>query len=46
MNTINEAMEKNGKAAEFLLSKDRIAAFDKLAGSKSTNKLILPYDVT
>ena len=46
MNTINEAMEKNGKAAEFLLAKDRIAAFDKLAGSKSTNKLILPYDVT
>jgi regulator of protease activity HflC (stomatin/prohibitin superfamily) len=46
MNTINEAMAKNEKAAEFLLAKDRIAAFDKLAASDSTNKMILPYDVT
>ncbi len=46
MNTINEAMSKNEKAADFLLAKDRIAAFDKLSSSSSTNKMILPYNVT
>ncbi len=45
MTVINEAMSKNDKAAEFLLAKDRIAAFDKLAASESTDKMILPYDV-
>jgi len=46
MATINEAMEKNGKAAEFLLAKDRIEAFKGLASSDSANKVILPYNVT
>lgn len=46
MDVINQAMAQNEKAAEFLLAKDRIAAFDKLAGSSSTDKMILPYDVT
>lgn len=46
MATINEAMEKNGKAAEFLLAKDRIEAFKGLASSKSANKVVLPYNVT
>lgn len=46
MNVINDAMAKNEKAAEFLLAKDRIAAFNALALSDSTDKMILPYDVT
>ena len=46
MATINEAMEKNEKAAEFLLAKDRIEAFKALASSDSANKVILPYNVT
>jgi len=46
MNVINEAMKDNPKAAEFLLAKDRIAAFHALASSPSTDKMILPYDVT
>jgi len=46
METINEAMRVNEKAAEFLLAKDRIAAFKGLASSDSANKVILPYNVT
>jgi len=43
---INESMKDNKEASEFLLAKDRIAAFAKLAGSDSSNKVILPYNVT
>lgn len=46
MRLINEAMSSNEKAAEFLLAKDRIAAFNALATSPSNDKMILPYDVT
>lgn len=45
MNLINLAMKENEKAAEFLLAKDRVAAFKAMAESSSTNKMILPYDV-
>lgn len=45
MNLINIAMKENEKAAEFLLAKDRVAAFKALAESGSTDKMILPYDV-
>ncbi len=45
MESINDAMAKNPQASEFLLAKDRVAAFDKLASSDSTDKMILPYDV-
>jgi regulator of protease activity HflC (stomatin/prohibitin superfamily) len=45
MESINEAMSKSLHASEFLLAKDRVAAFDKLASSDSTDKMILPYDV-
>lgn len=45
MGLINEAMQQNEKAAEFLLAKDRIAAFKALAESGSNDKMILPYDV-
>lgn len=43
---INESMAQNEKAAEFLLAKDRVAAFKALAQSPSNDKMILPYDVT
>jgi len=46
MATINLAMGRNEKAAEFLLAKDRIEAFKGLASSSSANKVILPYNVT
>ena len=46
MRLINISMMENEKAAEFLLAKDRIAAFKSLAESNSTDKMILPYDVT
>ena len=46
MRLINIAMSENEKAAEFLLAKDRIVAFQALAQSGSTDKMILPYDVT
>ena len=46
MNLINLAMSQNEKAAEFMLAKDRVAAFKALAESSSTDKMILPYDVT
>jgi regulator of protease activity HflC (stomatin/prohibitin superfamily) len=46
MITINKAMAENIEASEFLLAKDRIKAFTALANSKSTNKVILPYNVT
>ena len=45
MNLINSSMEQNEKAAEFLLAKDRVAAFKALAQSSSTDKMILPYEV-
>ena len=45
MRLINISMMENEKAAEFLLAKDRIAAFRALAESGSTDKMILPYDV-
>lgn len=45
MRLINDAMSQNEKAAEFLLAKDRIAAFKAVAESGSTDKMILPYDV-
>lgn len=46
MDTINKAMKDNKEASEFLLAKDRIKAFEKLANSDSSNKVILPYNVT
>ena len=46
MRLINEAMADNKEAAEFLLAKDRVAAFKALAESPSNDKMILPYDVT
>ena len=45
MELINSAMSNNEKAAEFLLAKDRVAAFNELAKNKSNDKVIIPYEV-
>ncbi len=46
MELINESMASNHMAAEFLLAKDRISAFDSLAKSDSKDKMIVPFEVT
>ena len=43
---INSAMAENPQAAEFLLAKDRIAAFSELARNESNDKVIVPYETT
>ncbi len=43
MNMINSAMS-NPQAAEFLLTKDRIVAFQELAKNESNDKVIVPYE--
>ena len=46
MTMINEAMMANPQAAEFLLAKDRVAAFSELARNESNDKVIVPYETT
>jgi len=46
MELINDTMAQNQMAAEFLLTKDRIKAFDSLAKSDSKDKMIVPFEVT
>ncbi|WP_245600573.1 SPFH domain-containing protein [Sulfurospirillum arcachonense] len=46
MDMINEAITKNSSSAEYLLTKDRIAAFNELAKSDSKDKVIVPYEAT
>ncbi len=43
---INTAMENNAKAAEFMLAKDRVKAFNELAKSPSKDKIVVPYETT
>ncbi|MFK5881663.1 MAG: stomatin-like protein [Sulfurospirillum sp.] len=43
---INSAMAENTKAAEFMLAKDRVKAFSKLAKSSSKDKIVIPYETT
>jgi len=43
---INEAMGQNPQAAEFLLAKERVEAFNELAKSPSKDKLIVPFETT
>lgn len=43
---INQAMSANPEAAEFLLAKDRIAAFNEMAKNESNDKIIVPYEAT
>lgn len=46
MQMINTAMSENVKAAEFLLAKERITAFRDLAKNPSSDKIVIPYEVT
>jgi len=46
MEMINVAMGANPQAAEFLLAKDRVAAFNELARNESNDKVIVPYETT
>ncbi len=46
MDMINEAIAKNSSSAEYLLTKDRISAFNELAKSESKDKVIVPYEAT
>ncbi|MCD6433736.1 MAG: paraslipin [Sulfurimonas sp.] len=43
---INSAMVNNSLAAEFLLAKDRVAAFHELAKNESNDKIVIPYETT
>ena len=46
MGMINQAMAENPQAAEYLLAKDRIEAFNELAKNPSKDKIVVPYEVT
>jgi len=46
MEMINRAMGENPQAAEFLLAKDRVAAFSEMAKNESNDKVIVPYEAT
>ena len=46
MMLINQAMSTNPEAAEFLLAKDRISAFNEMAKNESNDKVIVPYEAT
>ncbi len=46
MDMINKAIAQNSSSAEYLLAKDRIAAFNELAKSNSKDKVIVPYEAT
>lgn len=46
MDMINESLAKNEKAAEFLLAKDRVAAFNELAKNQSSQKVVVPYETS
>ncbi len=44
MELIAAQMSKNEKAAEFLLAKERIMAFNEMAKNPSKDKVIIPYE--
>ena len=46
MDMINESMAQNAKAAEFLLARDRIGAFNELAKNGAKDKILVPYEAT
>ena len=46
MEMINQALRENATAAEFMLAKDRVAAFNELAKNPSKDKVIIPYEVS
>jgi len=46
MEMINMAMSANPQAAEFLLAKDRVSAFNEMAKNSSNDKVIIPYETS
>ena len=46
MDMRNESMAQNAKAAEFLLARDRVGAFNELAKNGSKDKILVPYEAT
>ncbi|WP_169942602.1 MULTISPECIES: SPFH domain-containing protein [unclassified Campylobacter] len=46
MDMINESMAQNKNAAEFLLARDRVAAFNELAKNSTNDKILVPYEAT
>ena len=46
MDMINESMERNANAAEFLLARDRVSAFNELAKNGSKDKILVPYEAS
>ncbi len=44
MEMISSVMQNNPQAAEFLLAKDRIKAFNDLANNTNQDKVIVPYE--
>ncbi|MGG7048243.1 MULTISPECIES: SPFH domain-containing protein [unclassified Campylobacter] len=46
MDMINASMASNAKAAEFLLAKDRVSAFNELAKNSSKDKILAPYEAS
>ena len=44
MDMINDSMNKNANAAEFLLARDRVGAFSELAKNSSKDKILVPYE--
>lgn len=46
MDLINESMANNQNAAEFLLARDRVSAFNELAKNSSNDKILVPYEAT
>ncbi|MBO1924735.1 SPFH domain-containing protein [Thiomicrorhabdus sp. 6S3-12] len=43
---VNQAMQENPQAAEYLLAKDRVKAFSGLAESDSSNKIVIPVETS
>lgn len=46
MYNLNLAMSESKFAAEYLLAKERISAFNELSKSQSKDKVLIPYEVT
>ncbi|MSN96572.1 paraslipin [Campylobacter sp. FMV-PI01] len=46
MHNLNLAMSESKFAAEYLLAKERISAFNELSKSQSKDKVLIPYEVT
>lgn len=46
MDMINDSMSKNANAAEFLLARDRVAAFNELARNSANDKILVPYEAS